>query len=283
MIKISTSNAGSAVREVTAKEVRLFRENGWVRLYEYVRPDVVEQMLARAKELLGENGDKHESRPGVDIGLAWWNDYNAPAREGLEPFCSFSQSAAMGRNASLFTERNIPIRHFSDQVGVKLPTSASRKNVPTGVHQDYATGHWDRVGNTTFWIALEDMPPERGVVQFYNGSQKEGPLGYRAGGTNGPDVLLETYPWIEKRYSLSPAIPMRAGDATCHSALVVHRAPANTTDRPRWQYITQYFPADSRWTGAPVPGGYLGGLTERGQIFADPLWPIVYSPGEGDV
>jgi hypothetical protein len=262
-----------AARMVTDDEVAAYRRDGWVKIEQLISPTLAAEMLTAARAVLGEDGQAHRSRPGVDVDFTWWNDYHFAAREGIEPFRSFSYSAAMGRNSQRLQERDVAIRHFTDHFGSKAPAAATGKNSPTPVHQDYPAGHWDRVGNTTFWIALEDMPAERGVPRFYSGSHREGPLGYRGTG-DGPD-LLATYPWLEERYELSPPTGMKAGDATCHSQLVLHRAPANTTDVPRWQYITMYFPADAQWTGVPFVGP-MGSVSTPGQLFDDDaLWPVV--------
>jgi hypothetical protein len=265
------------VRPVTDDEVRSFREDGWVRLEGFVDRSVVGRMLEVAKGILGEDGTRQAYRPGVDVGFSWWNDYNRLALESIEPFNRVSLSQQIGLNAQRFIGRDVPVRFFSDQIGVKQPAAAGSKNAPTPVHQDYPYGHWDRVGNVVFWVALEDMEPERGVVRFYSGSQKEGPLGSRTPGSDEAIDLLALYPWLEERYLLSPPVGLKAGDATCHGPLVVHRAPQNTTNSPRWQYVTQYFPADAQWTGAELPaGGNRGRLKEPGQLFDHPDWPVVY-------
>ena len=261
------------VRVVTDDEVQRYRRDGWVALDRLISPETAADMLAKAKEKLGADGQGHRSRPGIDVDFSWWNDYHAPAREGIEPFRTVCYAPAMARNAQLLIERDVAIRHYTDHFGSKAPAARRGKNAPTPVHQDYVAGRWDRVGNTTFWIALEDMPPERGVPRFFSGSHHEGPLGgFYADG--GPD-LLGTYPWLAQRYELSAPRAMRAGDATCHSALVIHCAPLNTTQVPRWQYISMYFPADARWPGGPFPGG-PGNLTAPGEVFTDDvLWPAV--------
>lgn len=268
--------SSDVVREVTEEEVAQYREDGWVRLENLVDASTVTEMRERAQELLGADGMGHTPRPGKDYGFTWWNDYKGLAHDGIEPFRRLSLSKAIGKNVQRFLGRDVPVRFFLDEVGAKLRTVPDGPEPVTPLHQDHPYGQWDRVGSAVFWIALDDMPAERGLVRFYSGSQKEGPLGCRRPGHAGLD-LLATYPFIPDRYPVSPAVGMKAGDATAHSALVLHFAPPNTTDEPRWHYLTQYFPADARWTGSEVSGGPNNGrLKDKWQLFDHPDWPVVF-------
>jgi hypothetical protein len=71
---------------------------------------------------------------------------------------------------------------------------------------------------------------------------------------------------------------MQPGDATGHSPTVVHGAPENTTDRPRWAYITSYFPAASTYTGASCHHTDSAEGLERDKPFEHPNFPLVYDP-----
>ena len=215
-------------REVTDAEVTCYRDNGWVKLDRLIEPEVAAQLLTAAQELMGETGEA-ALRPGIDYDTVWFNDYHYPAREGREPFASLTYGPDLGRDTQRFLERPVAVRHYSDMLAVKLPASAA-KGAPTKAHQDGGI-QFDRVGKTTFWIALNEIPPERGSMRFYSGSHKEGPLGDRS------HDLFADYPYLKERYPLSPPLHLQPGDATVHSQLVIHEAPANTSDAPRWAYI----------------------------------------------
>jgi ectoine hydroxylase-related dioxygenase (phytanoyl-CoA dioxygenase family) len=252
-------------RAVTPEEVAFYRENGWVKLERLIEPDLAAELLAAAQELMGERGES-AIREGVDYETVWFNDYHFPAREGREPFASLTYAPDLGRNTQLFLERPIAVRHYSDMLAVKLPSS-KEKGAPTHAHQDGGI-QFDRIGKTTFWIALNEIPPERGAMRFYSGSQKEGPLGDRA------HNLFEIYPYLQERYPLSEPIHLQPGDATVHSQLVIHEAPANTTTEPRWAYITLYFPTDAKYSGRLFHGLDDLGLTP-GEPFDHPNFPLV--------
>jgi len=244
-------------REVTDAEVTCYRDNGWVKLDRLIEPEVAAQLLTAAQELMGETGEA-ALRPGIDYDTVWFNDYHYPAREGREPFASLTYGPDLGRDTQRFLERPVAVRHYSDMLAVKLPASAE-KGAPTKAHQDGGI-QFDRVGKTTFWIALNEIPPERGSMRFYSGSHKEGPLGDRS------HDLFADYPYLKERYPLSPPLHLQPGDATVHSQLVIHEAPANTSDAPRWAYITLYFPSDAKYSGR-----VFHGLDELGLVAGEPF------------
>ncbi|HWL42010.1 MAG TPA: phytanoyl-CoA dioxygenase family protein [Ilumatobacter sp.] len=259
-------------RAVTEDEIAFFRHNGWVKLPALVSPDAAAEMLAEAKRLLGPTGAEHRGRDGLDVAFDWWNDYHYPSRQGVEPFRSLARSGAMGRNAQRMMGRPIAVRHFADMIGARAPVGGG-KDAETTYHQDYPGGQFDRAGNVVFWIALNDMPPERGVMRFVSGAHREGSLGYR------PPDLFDRYPYLLDRYELSEPMHLSPGDATVHGQYTFHGSPANTTDEPRWHFSTIYIPADMRWTGRTFHGRDLAQLEERG-LFDDEAFPVI-ADGDG--
>jgi ectoine hydroxylase-related dioxygenase (phytanoyl-CoA dioxygenase family) len=242
---------GEWMREVTDEEVAHYQDNGWAKLEGLISRDLAADILASVHDdLVGEA----EARPDATGSekprdRAQWRDLRFPGRDrGIEPLRSLIYSKDIGLAAQRFIGRDVPINYHADIIAVKMPQGhlASR---PTGWHQDWVNFPFDRAGFLSFWIALEDMPAERGVMRFMSGSQKAGPLGKYgvAEDTELPDV----YPNLTERYPVSEAFGLKAGDATVHDALVVHSAPGNATDRPRFTAILSYHPADTRFTGAP--------------------------------
>lgn len=264
------------VRAVTDEEVSSYVRDGWVFLPGFIDRRLAGEMLAAAKSVMGGEGVGWSARPGVDM-LEYWHDRHFMAREGIEPFRTLSYSPPMGRAVQRFNERDVAVRHWADMLAVKPPAGSTSRSGDTPFHQDYPNRHFDRVGNVTFWIALESMPAERGIPRFRSGSHRLGPLGHYTGqrfsGSAGQDVH-ETYPWLAERCPLSEPRDMEAGDATAHSGLVLHAAPANTTDAPRWAYITIYIPADTLWTGTRFLGqGDIELAVD--QPFDHPNFPVI--------
>lgn len=233
------------VREATDAEVAHYHANGWVKMERLIEPSLAAEMLETAKrEVMAEpDGERSHTRP------VWRDVYNIGRDDLIEPFASLNRSKVVGRNAQRFMRREVPIGFHADMFAVKMPDGDAASGV-TGWHQDFCNFPLDRAGLLTFWIALEDMAPEQGVMRFLSGSHREGPLGKRYLEVD-ERGLLDHYEYLEQDYKISPPLNLNAGDCTVHSSLVVHSAPANSTDRARWTYIMSYYPADAMWTGAP--------------------------------
>lgn len=223
------------IREVTDDEVAFYQENGWVKLDRLVAPEFAAELL----------------RVGVDASddpRGW----NALALDpGTEPFRSMVFGDRMGRNAAQLvnrgrlTDAEVPLRYRADHFVRRDPGDGNG----TPYHQDSAEHGSDRVGELQFWLALDEVTPEMGAMRFLTGVHREGPLGAGALGRN--DLLVQ-YPKLAQLYELSPPFHYQPGDATVHHGYMVHGAPPNTSDKPRWSYIFSYTPADTRWWNGEV-------------------------------
>jgi hypothetical protein len=242
------------MREVTAEEIATFKKNGWVKVERLLEPELAAEILAAVKSTMleADTGDKLVKGHDDDDKIhdrAIWRDWYFPGRDdGVEPIRSLVYSKDIGHNAQLMVGRDVPINYHADLMAVKMPAGHGA-SAPTGFHQDWVNFPFDRVGFLTFWIALDEIKAEQGAMRFHNGSHKGGPLG-KMGLIDGPELPVY-YPELADQYPLSDPIDLAAGDATIHTGLVVHGAPENTTDRPRWALIASYHPADTCYTGAP--------------------------------
>lgn len=236
----------TGAREATDEEIRHYYDNGWVKMDGLISRELAAEMLDWAKVEILERPVDGERSHEVEV---WKDVYNIGRDDLREPFASLNRSLAIGRNAQRFMRRKVPIGFHADMLAVKMPDGSAGSAV-TGYHQDFCNFPLDRVGLLTFWIALEDMVPDQGVMRFLSGSHKEGPLGKRNLLVD-ERGLLDHYSFLEEEHPLSPPLSLKAGDCTVHNSMVVHGAPANTTSRPRWAYIMSYYPTDARWTGAP--------------------------------
>lgn len=285
-------------RRVSDDEVAFYLENGWVKLERLVSPEVAGEMLAAARRVMGESpegstdvidslkrGDVQAAsaalhRKGANaaqgsvVDTAWWQDYHHIARDDkVEPFYSFSFSKEMGENAQRFMDRDVPVRYYDDFVACKMPAGQPGGSA-TGWHQDMCANPLDRVGGMSVWLALDDLPPEKGTMRFLTGAFREGPLG-RGTGRYTDKQLFDVYPKVWERYELSPPMHLRPGDATVHGMLTPHYAPENTTDTPRWGYATFYTPGDTLFTGSPR-ANFDGTGIEPFALLDHPNFPIIY-------
>jgi len=262
----------SPCRAVTAEEVAHYEEKGWVQLKRFIDAGMIAAMLAKAKELMGEDGD---SNPPYGIDQPYFNafaasGYNDPRVRPVFDGIGQAARALMNRKG------DAGVRLFNDFFAPKLPAAKKTRNQgngPTSFHQDFITFAVDRSGGMTFWIPLEPYGPQAGTMSFLNGSHKLGVLGNYTS-YDGRDIR-DVWPEL-RECEESPQITYELGDVTVHTHLTVHGAGANMLDRPRWAYLVLPQPADARWNGAP-PEAYdpaAHAMTPYGK-FPDEAFPII--------
>jgi len=269
---MATTAQTAPCRAVTSEEVAHYQEKGWVQLKRFVSPEMIATLLAKAKGLMGEDGD---SNPPYGIDQPYFNAFAASGHNDsqVKPLFGGIGSAAkelMGRKA------DPGVRLFNDFFAPKLPAAKKTRNMgngPTSFHQDYITFAVDRSGGMTFWIPLEPYGPQAGTMSFIEGSHKLGVLGnYTA--YDGRDIR-EVWPEL-RDLPETPQVNYELGDITVHNHLTVHGAGANMLDRPRWAYLVLPQPADARWNGAP-PEAFdpvAHKMTPYGK-FPDDAFPII--------
>lgn len=281
------------IREVTDEEAAHFAEFGWVKLPRLVDPELAGALLARAQAVMGKDGTSF--RREADAAYLW-NDYPTPSLS--DPlFRSVMFSRSMGRNALRFMHATLPgtyssVRYWHDGLFVRLPKGTGFGEGSTPYHQDMGSFSADeRVGKVNFWMALDEIPVERGALRFRSGSHRLGLLGLPVGGPKGNRTMESMYPRLDQWCPISDPMDLQPGDATVHHALTIHGSSENTTDKPRWAYDFIYIPPDTCWNGmAPPPGADAPNLRplmtsqdagncgfEPNEPFGGPLFPITYS------
>ena len=139
----------------------------------------------------------------------------------------------------------VPLRLWHDQELIKAPHNGAA----TEFHQDEP--YWPHAHSRhalSAWIALVDVPVERGAMSFIPGSQHSH-RGLRPHNlADVEDFFLEA-PHL--RWHPRVTIPLRAGDCTFHNSYTAHTANSNSTDEPRVAHVTIYVDADLTYTGAP--------------------------------
>jgi hypothetical protein len=255
------------VRAVTDDEVREYRENGWALLRGLITPETAGELLAVLKEKMGESGERMNTPSNARNLEAFAKWYRIDDESPL--FHALRYNRELGANSARLMRRDMGIRSLTALSAVKLPagSGAERGKGKTTWHQDHMATP-AKCTSLGFWIALDEITPEMGPMQFRNGSHREGLL-Y-------PPMedwdLLEDYP-------LSEPLHLMPGDATAHSSLVVHGAGLNESDRPRWGYIINTFPADAPYV--PYPTNHTKGIEDEltpGKPLDHPRFPLIYSP-----
>lgn len=248
--------ASGSFRPVTGAEAAHYRKHGWVKLDGFVPPPEVKDILALAKEKMGENGDRNAPPQAFSY-------FNPLTMRGLGQPVLRPVIDHFGLSARLLMARKAPvgIRYFTDYFGVKLPSGTASRHGGNGSsdwHQDYAASASDRSGGMVFWLALTDLTPDFGTMSFLNGSHRFGAMGHYT--TYGRGNLLDAYPELLDECTPTGNLSYSAGDVTVHSNLCVHSAGLNVTDEPRWTYMVIVNPADACWNGGPADAFDVTGL-----------------------
>jgi hypothetical protein len=272
-------------REVTDEEAEFFRENGWVKLERLVSAEDAAILLARLREIMGADAANasHPAAEGDAKDYSPQFHYYEPlavdvaSGECVEPvFYDVSHSPEMGRVGAKLAGG--AVRYWVDGALVKMPAARSETgSSPTRWHAD--VGARDKSpfdppeGQMQLWLALADIPYERGTMRFVAPKNRTEEVEAIATGS-GADPE-SSYPTLERMGVVSPRNDMKAGDATVHSSATFHSAPANTSDEPRWVYIVSMFPAQARYSGNPFwVVDPVEGL-EPGKPFVDYRFPVL--------
>lgn len=147
--------------------------------------------------------------------------------------------------ASFATElAGLPVRLWHDQLLIKKP----HNHTATEFHQD--APYWPHAGSrhqVSAWVALVDVPVERGCMTFIPGSQRRRDL--RAIDLTDSADLFATAPDLV--YEPRVTVPLRAGDCTFHNGYLAHTANANDTDEFRFAHVNIYVDAEATFDGRP--------------------------------
>lgn len=253
------------VREVTDDEVAHFRARGWARLAGLVSPEFVAELRDRALDRLsGRTGRFRNSF----VDQAFGQDRDIAKHD--EAFAAVALSPVLARNVTRLLVGVDAVRLQVTNLLIKEPANGDGHGA-TVFHQDFPWMPMDRSAMLTVWLALADVPADMGSLRFYNGSHSYGPLG-RSFVREGDDALSQ-HPWLAG-LELSEPLDLAAGDATVHSSLVIHGAPANQRDEPRLSFTATYFDAEALYTGSAY--GQTDGLgLEVNRPFDHPMFPVV--------
>ncbi|MEM1028411.1 MAG: phytanoyl-CoA dioxygenase family protein [Planctomycetota bacterium] len=160
----------------------------------------------------------------------------------------------------------VPLRLWHDQILIKEPG----KSVATELHQDQPYWpHDHRPNSLSMWIALCDVPVERGCMTFIPGSHRHTELAPQD--FNDAGSLLAMCP--ELNWDTRVTVPLRAGDCTFHHGRCAHMATPNLTADPRVAHVVIFIDADTPYDGQPHPVTEPLGLTV-GQTLPDEMFPL---------
>ncbi|MGN6640735.1 MAG: phytanoyl-CoA dioxygenase family protein [Mucilaginibacter sp.] len=154
----------------------------------------------------------------------------------------FVLSKRLGKIAAdLLGVENVRIYH--DQALFKEPGGG-----PTPWHQDQYYWPIDTTNTITMWMPLVDIDVDMGMLTFASGSFDKGSIfDYEI--SDESETAFDDYV-KEKKFPITRAQTMKAGDATFHRGFTIHNAPGNNSDKRR-EIMTIIYMADGARVSEP--------------------------------
>lgn len=221
-------------RTLGESEIASYRENGFLHLPGVLTPAEVERYRDAATRAYDELAALDEGNQMFRQIVQVWRSDPILRELTLHPGLASCARQLAG----------MPVRLWHDQLLIKKP----HNQTPTEFHQD--SPYWPHTGGRhqlSAWVALVDVPVERGCMTFIPGSHRRRDL--RAIDLTDARDLFEAAP--DLAYAPRVTVPLRAGDCTFHNGYLAHTANANATDDFRYAMVTIYVDAETRYDGAP--------------------------------
>lgn len=225
--------------KIPKAQIEDFRKNG----HTVTRNIITEDELAPYREAILEaaekfNTEKRKMEDRDTYGKAFLQIMNLwKKNEDVEKFVLAKRFGKIA--ADLLGVANVRIYH--DQALFKEPGGG-----PTPWHQDQYYWPLDTYNTVTMWMPLVDINIEMGMLTFASGS-------YHSGFALNKEISDESETDFdnivsEKKYPVTLAKEMKAGDATWHYGYTIHKAPGNYSDKMREVMTIIYMADDAKIT-----------------------------------
>lgn len=252
----TTSRYATTPENLTEDAIESYRRQGFVHVPGIISEHETREFHDAALALAERMKSFNESGIFTQLVNAWLED-GTIRRLTLHP------------NVGAIAERltGVPLRLWHDQVLIKQPHNKR----PTEFHQDQPLWpHDNRHTSIGAWIALCDIPAERGCMTYIPGSHERTDLAAMSLGD--PRSAFEVCP--DLTWEPRVTVPVRAGDCVFHHSRVLHMAGDNMTDEPRVVHVVLMMDAETtyRKQGHPVTDP-LG--LEEGQVLDADIFPRV--------
>lgn len=245
-------------------DVDRYRRNGFLRVPGVLTPEEVARYREAAEGVFALR--RRDAAPGDAYGRIFTQVVNVWQEDEVLRDLTLHPVLA-GLAAQL---AGVPVRVWHDHLLVKPP----HNQAATEYHQDRPYWpHATSAHSLSAWVALVDVPPERGCMTFLPGSHRYTDLRPQ-NLTAAEDLFLaeEELRWHER-----VTVPLRAGDCTFHHSSTGHMALPNATDDPRLAHVVIYMDAATTYAGTPhVVTDPLG--LAPGDPLDGPLFPLVGEP-----
>lgn len=231
---MATSAYTTTAENLSEETIETYRRQGFVSIRGIISPEEAAQFHTAALEVSKRiKSYSGHSRIFTQLVNVWRED-------------ATMRQLTLHPNVAAVAQRlaGIPLRIWHDHTLIKQP----HNNAPTEFHQDQP--YWPHANSThslSAWIALVDVPVERGCMTFIPGSQAKTELASQD--LSDAHDLMRKCPdlvWMQR-----VTIPLKAGDCTFHHSRTAHMATPNFTDEPRIAHVVIYMDSNTTYTGKP--------------------------------
>lgn len=251
------SNTG---HDLEPEVIDSYRRNGFVALRGVLTPEEVTRYAAAAKEVYDHgtalNPDEQVFKQVVNV----W-----PTDDVLRDLTFHPRLAAAATQLA-----GIDLRLWHDHLLMKKP----HNQAATEYHQDGP--YWPHANSRqclSAWVALVDVPVERGCMTFIPGQQHRNDL--RPADLHDKTDLFSVAE--DLTYLPRVTVPLRAGDVTFHNGYTPHTANSNDTDEVRLAHVVIYVDRDLTFDGRRHVCTDPLGLTV-GDLLPDEHFPLLPRP-----
>lgn len=238
-LELSQPQAGSVPEKISDQQVAKYQRDGFTCVRSILTPQEVE----RYRDAVVSYSEQHATERGGDVIAQWvnlWREDETLRELTLHPL--------IARTAERLA--TVPLRLWHDQILLKKPHNQR----PTEFHQDRP--YWPHDNSTqpiSCWIALCDVPVEKGCMSFIPGSHKLTDLPAQdLASTTGDLSFMTLCP--QMRYEPRVTLPLKAGDCTFHHGYCAHMANQNDTEELRVAFVNIYI--DRAVVFKPHPQGH---------------------------
>lgn len=254
---------------LTDEQIAFYRENGFIQLHNVLSAEEL-QLVRNALEdanKLSLDPTHHTSQLNPEYEKVFVQKVNLwRVHEGIRQYTLSWRLADIARRLAGFDA----VRLWHDQALIKMPGDSKE----TAWHQDLPYWPMNEPGALSCWMALDDVTPENGCMQFIPGSHLWGI--FEPIVLTGPQDLFALVPDADKRDFTPFVAAMPAGSCTFHDGRTFHYAGANRTDKPRRAMVTIYMADGTTFNGnSHVVTDGLG--LQPGQPMDHEVFPLLAS------
>lgn len=243
---------------LTDAQIREYRTNGFIHIPGIISSEEAARFSAAALDLqerkLRERTETSSRAVFNQFVNAWQED------DTLKELTLHPNLAAVATRLA-----GAPLRLWHDQILIKKP----RNNAPTEFHQDQPYWpHENSPNPISAWIALVDVPVERGCMTFIPGAHTRTDLTDQ----NLEDSRSLFTMWPELEWKPRVTLPLKAGDCTFHHGRCPHMATPNFTDEHRVAHVVIFIDRSTTYKNYPHRVTRDLGL-QPGDPLEGPLFP----------